>query len=57
MSPAAHIADLEHTNAKLAAELVAVNAVCDELKQQLAWFQRQVFGEKSEKRLEIDESI
>lgn len=57
MTAAAHIADLEQTNAKLAAELVAVNAACEQLKQQLAWLQRQVFGEKTEKPIEIDEQI
>ena len=71
MTPVARIAELESTNARLQSDYSALQsnlssmstayqsleADYENLKQQLAWFQRQVFGEKSEKRLEIDEAI
>ena len=57
MTPAARISELETTNAKLQKELTAVTDVCEQLKEQLAWFQRQVFGKKSERRIEIDVAI
>ena len=44
------MAKLERENARLNAELVAV-------KQQLDWFKRQLFGVKSEKRLDIDPAV
>ena len=47
MSAADRIAGLEQENARLSADLAAV-------KQQLEWFKRQLFGRKSEKRLDID---
>ena len=52
---------LERENARLAIErdesnaaLVQLQADYQALKQQLDWFRRQLFGEKSEKRLDID---
>jgi transposase len=45
-----NIEELERKNAELCVEL-------DSLKQQLDWFKRQLFGSKSEKRLDIDPSI
>ena len=64
MTPVVRIAELESTNARLQSDLTtlstsyqSLNAEYENLKQHLAWFQRQVFGEKSEKRLEIDEAI
>ncbi len=50
MSSAARIARLEQENADLGAELASV-------KQQLDWFKRQLFGEKSERRLDIDPAL
>ncbi len=47
MSAADRVAELEQANAQLSADLAAV-------QQQLEWFKRQLFGRKSEKRLEID---
>jgi len=41
---ALEIADLLHSHAKLENEVVA-------LRRQVAWFQRQIFGEKSERRI------
>ena len=64
MTPATRITELETANTGLQADLAslssaygALQADCDNLKQQLAWFQRQVFGEKSERRIEIDTAI
>ncbi len=50
LAAAARIVELERENAQLGAELTSV-------KQQLDWLKRQLFGEKSEKRLDIDPSI
>lgn len=44
------IEELEQKNAELSVELAA-------LKQQLDWFKRQLFGRKSEKRLDIDPAV
>ena len=44
------IADLLHSHAKLENEVVA-------LRRQVAWFQRQIFGEKSERRIPIDPAL
>ena len=55
------IGALERENARLSSALEQSNAALTELqsdyqvlKQQLEWFKRQLFGEKSEKRLDID---
>ena len=40
--------------ASLTSELDSFKQQLDSLKQQLDWFQRQLFGRKSEKRLEFD---
>ena len=50
MSPTTRIAELEQSNAHLLIEN-------RQLKHQLDWFKRQLFGEKSEKRLDIDPAI
>jgi transposase len=50
LSAAARIVELEQENAYLLGELTAV-------KHQLDWLKRQLFGEKSEKRLTIDPAI
>ena len=59
--PASRIAELERENARLSSALEQSNAALTELqsnfqvlKQQLECFKRQLFGEKSEKRLDID---
>lgn len=50
MLPASRIAELESENARLSDDVSS-------LKQQLDWFKRQVFGSKSEKRLDMDPAI
>lgn len=40
---------LEHENVRLTQEVNSLRAQLNEAKQQLAWFQRQLFGRKSEK--------
>ena len=66
--PASHTVQLDRENARLSSALDASNAALDEarttlarlqaqyevLKQQLDWFKRQLFGEKSEQRLDLD---
>ncbi len=50
MSGAARIEELEQRNAELSVEN-------DVLRQQLDWFKRQLFGRKSEKRLDVDPAV
>lgn len=50
MPATARILELEQEVTQLGAELATV-------KQQLDWFKRQLFGEKTEKRLEIDPAV
>ena len=50
MSAPDRITELERENAQLNADLAAV-------KQQLDWFKRQLFGRKSEKRLDVDPAV
>ena len=50
MSTADRVIELERKNAQLSADLAA-------MKQQLEWFKRQLFGRKSEKRLEVDPAV
>ena len=57
MSAAARVTELECENAQLSADLATLTAKFATLKQQLDWFKRQLFGSKSEKRLDIDLSI
>ena len=71
MTEAAHVIELESTHARLVSDFSALQsnlssvsaayqalqADYENLKQQLAWFQRQVFGQKSEKRLEFDVTV
>lgn len=57
MSPTARITELEQENARLCADLASVTASFATLKQQLDWFKRQLFGRKSEKRLDIDTAV
>lgn len=61
MSPAAQIEKLTEENARLTGELITLSAnyatLTEDnaaLKQQLDWLKRQLFGEKSEKRLDVD---
>lgn len=46
-----HSGELETENASLRAELEKVNTKFTELQSQLAWFQKQLFGTKSERRI------
>ena len=48
---------MEQENAQLCANLTSLNAEYASLKQQLEWFKRQLFGSKSEKRLDIDPAV
>ncbi len=57
MSATARITELEAQNAQLTARLSSLSADYDNLKQQLDWLKRQLFGEKSEKRLDIDPAV
>lgn len=50
MSTALQIAELERANAQLSTQVQS-------LMQQLDWFKRQLFGRKSEKRLDIDPAV
>jgi len=50
LTGAARIAELTQENAQLRVQL-------GELQQQLDWFKRQLFGAKSEKRLEVDPAV
>ncbi len=50
MLTADRIIQLEQENVRLGSELTSV-------KHQLDWFKRQLFGEKSEKRLDIDPTV
>ena len=49
--------ELEQENAQLDADLASLKADHAALKQQLDWFKRQLFGRKSEKRLEVDPAV
>ena len=53
-SEAATAVDLQLQNKQLQAALMAALEKIDAQQQQLDWFKRQLFGEKSEKRLELD---
>ena len=53
-SEAANPVDLQLQNQQLQSALDTALQELSSVKQQLSWFKRQVFGEKSEKRLTID---
>ena len=57
MSSSPQVAELEAQNAQLNTQLTSLTSDYANLKQQLEWFKRQLFGEKSEKRLDIDPAI
>jgi transposase len=57
LSSAERIEKLEAENAQLSANFTAATAELESLKQQLDWFKRQLFGRKSEKRLDIDPAV
>jgi len=61
LNTASRIAKLEHTNAQLTVQMAAMTqkfgAEIATLKQQLDWFKRQLFGQKSEKQLNIDPAV
>ena len=46
--------ELDSTQDKLGSIVASLTSDLDSLKQQLDWFRRQLFGRKSEKRLEFD---
>jgi transposase len=61
LNDALRITELEQTNARLNAQIVSLTqqfgAEIAALEQQLAWFKRQLFGEKSEKQLALDPAV
>ena len=54
MSAAERVTVLEAENAQLRDDLATLSADHKALKQQLEWFKRQLFGRKSEKRLDVE---
>jgi hypothetical protein len=50
LSAVVQVTELKRENAQLKADLAAVT-------QQLDWFKRQLFGAKSEKRLDVDPAV
>lgn len=57
MNPSLRIAELEQTNAQLCAQVAQFDARIVALTQQVEWFKRQLFGQKSEKQLAIDPAV
>ena len=57
MAASLRIVELERENAQLSANLAALRTDYTALKHQLDWLKRQLFGRKSEKRLEIDPAV
>ena len=57
MSAAARVTKLEQENAQLSADLANLRAEHNAVKQQLDWLKRQLFGSKSEKRLDVDPAV
>ena len=57
MSVADRVRILEAENAQLREDLATLSADSAGLKQQLDWFKRQLFGRKSEKRLDVDPAV
>ena len=57
MPAADRVIELERENAQLGADLASLTADYAALKQQVEWFKRQLFGVKSEKRLDVDPVI
>jgi len=57
LSAPTRIVQLEQENAQLNAQPTLLSCDYDNLKHQLDWLKRQLFGEKSEKRLDIDPAI
>jgi len=51
------VAELEQQNAQLCATVCELKAQYASVKQQLDWFKRQLFGSKSEKRMDIDPAV
>jgi transposase len=57
LSVTSRIEELEQDNARLTSQMETLIQDNSVLKQQLDWFKRQLFGEKSEKRLEVDPAV
>jgi len=51
------VEELEQNNARLTAQMAVLIQDNSVLKQQLDWFKRQLFGSKSEKRLDVDPAV
>jgi hypothetical protein len=54
LAVAARVTELERENDQLSADLATLRAEHVAVKEQLAWLKRQLFGVKSEKRLDVD---
>ena len=57
MSAAVRVTELEQENAQLSAALATLRAEHSAVKQQLDWLKRQLFGARSEKRLDVDPAM
>ena len=64
MSAVERVTVLEAENAQLRGDLASLNSRFgtlssdyEALKQQVEWFKRQLFGRKSEKRLDVDPAV
>ncbi len=57
LATARRITELESENARLTTRLSSLATDYNSLKYQLDWLKRQLFGEKSEKRLDIDTTV
>ena len=57
MPATARATKLEQENAQLSADLTSLRAEHNAVKQQLDWLKRQLFGSKSEKRLDVDPAV
>ena len=57
MTATERITELERQNARLSADVATLTADLAAATQQLDWFKRQLFGRKSEKRLDVDPAI
>lgn len=54
LNPALRIAELEYSNAQLSEQVATLTRTYEEVKRQLEWFKRQLFGAKSERHSPLD---
>jgi len=55
--PVSELDSLKQVNASLTSTVEQLHTKMDQMQQQLDWFKRQLFGQKSEKRLLVDSTI